>query len=116
MLELPPDVQGVLPSQYLVAAIEDGVIDAGNFKIPDANIQPASLDLRLDEVAYRIRCSFLPDKQTVESKVKPYIIDELNLHGDGAVLETNRPYLIPLKERLKLPAHVRGKANPKSST
>ena len=32
------------------------------------------------------------------------------------VLETNRPYLIPLKERLALPADVRGKANPKSST
>ena len=116
MLELPPNAQGVLPSHYLRAAINEGVIDAGNFKIPDTNVQPASLDLRLDEVAYRIRCSFLPDKQSVDSKVKPYIIDELNLHRDGAVLETNRPYLIPLKERLKLPPRVRGKANPKSST
>jgi len=116
MLALPPDVQGVLPSQYLVAAIEDGVIDAGGFKIPEANVQPASLDLRLGEVAYRIRCSFLPDKQTVERKIKPYIIDEINLHGEGVVLDTNRPYLIPLKERVKLPANVRAKANPKSST
>jgi dCTP deaminase len=79
-------------------------------------VQPGSLDLRLGEVAYRIRCSFLPGRQTVDRKVKELIIDELNLHRDGAVLETNRPYLIPLKERLSLPAAVRGKANPKSST
>jgi len=67
-------------------------------------------------VAYRIRSSFLPDRQTVEKKVKDYIIDELDLHKEGVVLETNRPYLIPLKERLALPPGVRGKANPKSST
>src|SRR5205814_838441 len=42
--------------------------------------------------------------------------DELDLRRDGAVLETNRPYLIPLIEELSLPADVRGKANPKSST
>jgi dCTP deaminase len=116
MLSLPADARGVLPNQYLVEAIADGVIDAGKFRIPDDNIQPASLDLRLDEKAYRIRCSFLPDKQSVDNKVKSYIIDELNLHGEGAVLETNRPYLIPLKERLRLPPNIRGKANPKSST
>jgi len=32
------------------------------------------------------------------------------------VLETKRPYIIPLKERLALPPGLRGKANPKSST
>jgi dCTP deaminase len=116
VLTLPANQEGVLPRQYLLQAIEAGVIDAGAFKIPTANVQPASLDLRLGEVAYRIRCSFLPDRQTVEEKVKDYIIDELDLHKGGAVLETNRPYLIPLKERLSLPPNVRGKANPKSST
>ena len=113
---LPTDRSGVLPSQHLTAAINAGVIDAGPFKIPLENVQPASLDLRLGEVAYRIRCSFLPDKQTVEDKVKDFIIDELDLHREGVVLETNRPYLIPLKERLTLPDNVRGKTNPKSST
>jgi dCTP deaminase len=115
-LNLPPGQEGVLPNQYLVDAIGAGVIDAGGFTIPAENVQPASLDLRLGEVAYRIRCSFLPDRQTVERRVKDLVIDELNLHGEGAVLETNRPYLIPLKERLALPRGVRGKANPKSST
>ena len=115
-LNLPPGQEGVLPNQYLVDAIAAGVIDAGGFTIPGENVQPASLDLRLGEVAYRIRCSFLPDRQTVERRVKDLVIDELNLHGEGVVLETNRPYLIPLKERLALPPGVRGKANPKSST
>ena len=36
--------------------------------------------------------------------------------SNGAVLERNRPYLIPLNEFLALPADVRAKANPKSST
>ena len=115
-LELPSGQTGVLPCQYLERAIAARVIDAGRFTIPDENVQPASLDLRLGEVAYRIRCSFLPDRQTVERRVKDYIIDELDLRKDGVVLETKRPYLIPLKERLALPASVRGKANPKSST
>ncbi|HEX8770684.1 MAG TPA: 2'-deoxycytidine 5'-triphosphate deaminase [Acidimicrobiales bacterium] len=114
-LELP-DGPGVLPDRYLLEAIEAGIIDAGAFKVPTENVQPASLDLRLGEVAYRIRCSFLPDRETVDHKVKDYIIDELDLHKEGVVLETNRPYLIPLKERLKLPPNVRAKANPKSST
>jgi dCTP deaminase len=116
LLSLPEGREGVLPSQHLERAVSAGVIDAGNFKIPAANIQPGSVDLRLGEVAYRVRCSFLPGKQTVEQKVKELVIDELNLHRDGAVLETNRPYLIPLKERLSLPAMLRGKTNPKSST
>ncbi len=113
---LPVGREGVLAHQHLRGAIDAGWIDAGGFKIPEANIQPASLDLRLGEVAYRIRCSFLPDDQTVDRKVRAFIIDELNLHNEGAVLETNRPYLIPLKERLALPPSVRGKCNPKSST
>lgn len=108
--------EGVLAHQHLRAAIDAGWIDAGGFKIPGENIQPASLDLRLGEVAYRIRCSFLPDDQSVEAKLEAFVIDELNLHNQGVVLETNRPYLIPLKERLALPPEVRGKCNPKSST
>lgn len=106
----------MLPSQLLRHAVESGYIDGGEFKIPESSIQPASLDLRLGEVAYRIRCSFLPDTDTVERKVKDYIVDELDLRREGAVLETNRPYLIPLIERLNLPAGVRGRSNPKSST
>ena len=115
-LGLPDDAQGVLPSQSLEKAVELGIIDAGDFKIPASSIQPASVDLRLGEVAYRIRCSFLPDRRPVEVGLKEFVVDELDLRRDGAVLETNRPYLIPLIEELQLPGDVRGKANPKSST
>src|SRR3954465_584250 len=114
--EIPSGGAGVLPCQYLERAIATRVIDAGRFTIPEENVQPASLNLRLGEVAYRIRCSFLPGRQSVERRVKDYIIDELDLRKDGVVLETKRPYLIPLKERLPLPAGMRAKANPKSST
>jgi dCTP deaminase len=106
----------VLSRELLVDAIASGVIGAGNFTIPEANIQPASLDLRLGETAYRIRCSFLPGPEAVERKLGDYVIDELDLHKEGAVLETNRPYLILLKESLNLPLGMRAKANPKSST
>jgi dCTP deaminase len=116
MLNLPDGRDGVLPNHYLAEAVEAGVIDAGRFKIPRENIQPASLDLRLGEVAYRVRCSFLPGNDEVETRLKELTIDRLDLRGDGVVLETNRPYLIPLKEELMLPAGVRAKANPKSST
>ena len=44
---IPEGGEGVLPYSYLVRAIDDGVIDAGRFKIPTDNVQPASLDLRL---------------------------------------------------------------------
>ncbi|MGH9115810.1 MAG: 2'-deoxycytidine 5'-triphosphate deaminase [Acidimicrobiales bacterium] len=115
MLDLP-EGEGVLASQHLLALIDNGVIHAGDFTVPADNIQPASLDLRLDEVAYRIQCSFLPDTHPVERKVKDYIIDEIPLHNEGVVLETNRPYLIPLKERVSLPDGMRGRTNPKSST
>jgi dCTP deaminase len=113
---LAAGTDGVFPSQLLRQAIDAGYIDAGPYKIPDASIQPASLDLRLGDHAYRIRCSFLPDTEPVESKVKQYIMDELDLRDDGAVLETGRPYLIPLVEELALPPHIRARTNPKSST
>jgi dCTP deaminase len=108
--------EGVLPNSLLIEAVESGVIDAGRFKIPLDNVQPASLDLRLGEVAYRVRCSFLPGPADVEERLADLVIDTLDLRGGGAVLETNRPYLIPLKERLALPPDTRAKANPKSST
>lgn len=107
------DATGVLPSQHLDAAMTDGWL-AG--EVDEASIQPASVDLHLGPVAYRIRCSFLPGADTVERRIKGYVIDELDLTGEGAVLETQRPYLIPLRESLDLPAHIRARTNPKSST
>ena len=116
LADLSAETPGVLPSQLLAEAIDAGHIDAGELRIPRESIQPASLDLRLGESAFRIRCSFLPGDDTVKHKVEDYLFDELDLRRDGALLETNRPYLIPLAESVHLPPFIRGKANPKSST
>jgi dCTP deaminase len=113
---LPDGEEGVLPRQLLAMAVSEGVVDAGNYKVLPDYLQPASLDLRLGSVAYRVRCSFLPDDRPVADKLKELTVAELPLDREGAVLETNRPYIIPLIERLNLPPKVRGKANPKSST
>ncbi|MGH9006199.1 MAG: 2'-deoxycytidine 5'-triphosphate deaminase [Acidimicrobiales bacterium] len=114
-IDLPAGAAGVLARRHLLEAIATGVIAADD-PVPEANVQPASLDLRLGEVAYRMRCSFLPGADTVERKLKDHVIDEIDLREEGGVLETNRPYLVPLKERLALPPEIRAKANPKSST
>ena len=71
-LGLPPGTEGVLPSQLLRRSVDLGLIDAGEYKVPSSSIQPASLDLRLGEVAYRIRSSFLPDTRPVEVKLKEH--------------------------------------------
>ena len=115
-LDLPPDAEGVLPSQLLAQAIDLGYIDAGDFKIPGSSIQPASIDLRLGDRAFILRCSFLPDTEPVDLKMKPLVLDEVDLRDDGALLQPNHPYLIPLVEHLELPGFLRAKANPKSST
>ena len=113
---IPPGRHGVLPNHYLLRAIDEGIIDVGPSGLVSSNIQPASMDLRLGDFAYRMRCSFLAGNTDVETRISELAIDRLDLGGDGAVLETNRPYLIPLQERLQLPPGIRGKANPKSST
>ena len=108
------NLTGVLPHQELLRAVTAGIVSAPT-PIPKPNIQPASIDLRLGDRAYRLRCSFLPDRESVSSKLKEYLLDEVDL-SDGAILEPGRPYLIPLQERLSLPDSMRGRANPKSST
>lgn len=105
---------GVLPHQDLFKAIEEGAVSARS-EIPRFNVQPASLDLRLGAKAHRMRCSFLPDLESVGSKLKEYLLDTIDI-SEGAVLEPGRPYLIPLQERLDLPPTVKARANPKSST
>jgi dCTP deaminase len=115
MFELPSECDGILPIQWLKQAAAAGVIYSQQCPIPDANFQPASLDLRLGDRAYRLRCSFLPGDRPVQEKLDEYTLHEFSLE-DGAVLESNRPYLIPLIEGLRLPPSLRARANPKSST
>jgi dCTP deaminase len=105
---------GVLPRQRLRSLAADGLI-TGPPEM-EGHFQPASLDLTLGPVAHRLRCSFLPGTGSVEEKLREYGMGELDLTGEGAVLEQDRPYLIPLQERVRLPASIRGRTNPRSST
>ncbi|MEJ0059852.1 MAG: 2'-deoxycytidine 5'-triphosphate deaminase [Terricaulis sp.] len=107
---------GVLPDSDLKRAIQQGWI-AADAAFIDEQIQPASLDLRLGDVAYRLRASFLPGAgATVASRLDDQLVmHEIDLR-QGAVLETGCVYLAPVQERLALPQHIHGAANPKSST
>lgn len=78
-------------------------------------IQPASLDLRLGTEAYRVRASFLPGSARVADRLADFEMHRFELAG-GAVLEKGCVYLVPLMERLALPAGVAAAANAKSST
>ena len=58
-------LSGILPGQIIRNMIENGEIwSQGN--ILEEQIQPASLDLRLSDIAYRIRASFLPSEGSVQ--------------------------------------------------
>jgi dCTP deaminase len=108
--------KGVLPSQRLRDAVSREWMVAGEWRIPPQAVQPASVDLRLGECAWALRCSFLPDSDsTVEEKVEDLAFERIDLR-DGVTLERDRPYLVPLIEQLRLPEEIRAKANPKSST
>jgi dCTP deaminase len=107
---------GVFPSQELNRAIGAEWISSGDYRIRPEAVQPASIDLRLGDFAWALRCSFLPDvESSVEEKIEGLAFQKVDLR-DGAVLERDRPYLVPLIEELALPEDVRAKANPKSST
>jgi dCTP deaminase len=111
-----PQIGGVLPSQRLREAIARDWILAGQWRILPESVQPASVDLRLGDHAWALRCSFLPDSaSTVEEKIEDLAFERIDLR-DGAALERDRPYLVPLIEELHLPDEIRAKANPKSST
>ena len=106
---------GILPSQEISNLIARGNISATPAINPD-HIQPASLDLRLGDMAHRVRASFLPGpNSTVEAKIKELRMTRVDLTG-APVFEKDCVYIIPLVEELNLPENISGKANPKSTT
>lgn len=126
--------RGILPIQHLKMLRDHDIMRAPEaYPILDDQFQPNSVDLRLGTTAYRVRCSFLPENETVESKLKRLSQHTIDIRK-GAVLEQNCTYLIPLLEELHLPMTGRmipsqttplaliteeplsAKANPKSST
>ncbi len=106
---------GILPAHMIAELFAAGGIAAS--RPPDADqVQPASLDLRLGPLAYRVRASFLPGPgATVAERLTTLKLHEFDLL-DGAVFETGCVYIVPLMESVALPADIAAAANPKSST
>jgi dCTP deaminase len=115
--ERKPTGEGILPSQEIVHLVQTGKI-CSSLDITDDQVQPSSLDLRLSHEAYRIRASFLPGKSTTllnKARSNGMLMETIDI-SDGALLEPNVIYIIPLMESLALPPDIYGIANPKSST
>lgn len=121
---IPPDEDGgygrhstgILPSHVLKRLIAQGREIMADEPITPAQIQPASIDLRLGAKAWRVRASFLPGPHaSVEDKLASVFMHEVDL-AHGAVLETGCVYIVPLLERAEFSARISGIANPKSST
>src|SRR5580698_9565097 len=114
-LSFSPTDEGILPDRMIAELAADGGIRA-HYPFAPGQIRPASLDLRLGSIAYRVRASFLPGPGTTVAQR----INELKLHefalSSGAVLETGCVYIVPLIERLDLPSGIAAATNPKSST
>ena len=108
-------MSGVIPNQLITKMIADGDI-TGTPPVTPEQIQPASLDLRLGNMAYRVRASFLAGNgQTVRDRLQEFEMHRVDL-SDGAVLEKGCVYVVPLMESLALPPEMSAVANAKSST
>jgi dCTP deaminase len=111
-------IDGMLPSQEIRELIANESVRAPAFSdITDQQIQPASMDLRLGEVGYRVQASFVPQHRTVEAG----IVDAGLRMGRvdltrTTVFEKGCVYIVPLIEELSLPENISARANPKSST
>ena len=94
---------GIVPGQGLADALAAGWITSEEYRIPDSSIQPASMDLRLGELAWALRCSFLPDTESTvdgpRSTTSPS--RRSSTSATARTLERDRPYLIPLVEELR---------------
>lgn len=106
---------GVLADSQIRQMIAKGSIGA-TASILNDQVQPASLDLRLGNKAYRVRASFLPGcRNSVAHRLDELTMHEIDLNG-GAVLEKGCVYVVPLMEYLALSEGMTGAASAKSST
>lgn len=105
---------GILPCQSIETLIATGAIVSETAFDRD-QVQPASLDLRLSDRAWRVRASFLPGLRQVEDRIADVAMHAIDLSG-GYVMEKGCVYIARLQERLSLPQGLIARANPKSST
>jgi len=113
-----PAPEGILVDRDLRALIGRGALGVplGAPPVLPAQVQPASMDLRLGASAHRVRAGFLPGVRDVEDQIRALGTSTLDLDDPhGAVLERGLVYLIRLEEHLRLPADLAVRFNPRSS-
>lgn len=107
---------GILPSHELERQVRVTKEIFALEPIEENQFQPASIDLRLGPVAYRVRASFLPGKDaTIEQRLEELAMHKMDI-SSGGVLERGCVYIVPLLEGLSLRHRTSAMGNPKSST
>ena len=106
----------MLPRQLLQEAVREGYISS-SVPLREGAFQPASLDLRVKNSAYRLRAAFLPSGRfTVDASIASLAEHRIDFDGvRGGILENNHYYILPIEESLDLPEWLRGRVSPKSS-
>lgn len=106
---------GLLPFQDIHDLIRGGLIRSAS-PFGEDQVQPASLDLRLGAVGYRVQASFLPGDATVQERLADLQMHDTIDLARPCLLERGCVYIVPLHEELRLPPELAAKANPKSTT
>ena len=106
---------GAIPCQIIQQFLDNGHIQAP-LPVPEENLQPSSLDLRLGATAYRVRATFLPKhNESIEDALRLYQVGRMDL-SQGAVLEKDMTYVVEVMETFSLPPSVHAYTNNKSTS
>lgn len=108
----------ILPAQELkkLAFGAHPAVYANGDPISEDQIQPASIDCRFGDRAYRMATAMTPRSgETVRMLIEKYAQEEIAI-TEGTVLKAGECYIIPLRESLKLPLEFCAVFSPKSST
>ena len=110
-----PRTTGIFSSQEIHELIQNQKIRSFT-AIEAGQVQPASIDLRLGNIAYRVQASFLPSRASrVKEKINDLKLAEIDL-TKPTLMERGAVFVIPVVEQLALPYDIGGVANPKSTT
>jgi dCTP deaminase len=108
---------GILVDRELATLIDRALIGGAHTPpIAADQIQPASIDLRLGAEGHRLRAGFLPSATCLSQRLEELSLERVTLDAEGVLLERGEVWLIRLEEELHLPADLRGRLNPRSTT
>jgi len=86
--------------------------DPAGLSLVESQIQPASLDLRLGDIAYRVRASFLPGPgATVAERIEELKLHEIDL-SDGACWRPTASISCRCWRAWALPPEIVGRGQP----